>query len=700
MAADQHLRARTLEDSLARAETRCARIQDELSETRDLLLLSRLEAEEAVLEREEAEEKYNEVCAQLATLQAANKQRSLTDGEEERLVEALIAVKRLNEEVSGSWAARHGAAEASATAAVAWGVVWRESCEHELRELRERSADRESATKLVEVLTQKNAALQDTESKLRMRLQDIEEEAEVLRDLDELQADEVRWLSGQAAEATVAARRAREEVNRLAVAAAQLKHQGDALREWTTVMRVEHDAKVDRMRALEAKLEEEDKSRKVSDALHHQPSFRDDASGLLGFLASRVRRLQDPGELELLVEAAVADAQAYLELAKAARHDDVGTALSAFLARCGINAPRTVHLAAALTKASRAATVARPALDKAVAMTIDRQLPSVDDRLDDLNSQNADDDDFGLASEILNAAAGILDVAKRGGIPMVASIEALAELVRSATSTPCGPRARALAWLVACCERGDTFPMEIPTRCRGDDARLETSRVTRREAQSDAAVAAARALDEAIAAKAASDARRVEAYREFDAKREELEELQDRRRALDRSLDAALADAASIHALQQSALADVQRLEADTGNLRRALRAKPTYTRSHTNTPERVHRTRSPAPRSPRRQRNVQQPEDTNVPLLGAALHALFPPLPRQGRAPDATSGDPQLTESLLTQARTLKAALLIATKDSVHPSSLQAHTEQFLTLKQQAAPLILAASRRTWRGG
>lgn len=695
---DHQSRAKTLEDSLARAEKRCARIEDELSETRDLLLLSRLEAEEASLEREEAEEKYNDVSAQLASLQAARQQRSLTDGEEERLVEALIAVKRLNEEVSVSWAARHGAAEASGAAAVAWGVTWRESCEHELRELRERSADRESATRLVEVLTQKNAALQDTESKLRVRLQDIEQEAEVLRDLDELQADEVRWLSGQATEATAAAKRARDEVKRLAVAAAQLKHQGDALREWADLMRLEHDAKVDRLRALEARLDEEDKSRKVTNALHHQPSRQDDASDVLGFLASRARRVQDPDELELLVEAAVADVQAYLELAKAARRDDVGAALSAFLARCGIDAPRTVDLAAALNVASRAATVARPALDKPVAMTIDRQLPSADDRLDDLNTQN-DEDDFGLAARITVAATAILDVAERGDIPTVGSIEALAELVRSATSSPCGPRARGLAWLVACCERGDTFPMDIPNRCRGDDARLEARRLQRREVQRDTTVAAARALDEAIAAKAASDARRVASYREFDAKREELEMLQDRGRALDRSLDAALADAASIHALQQSALADVRRLEADTGNLRRALRTKPTYTKSHINTPERVHRTRSPAARSPRRQKNIQQPEDTNAPLLEAALHAIFPP-PRQKDTP--ATGDPQLTESLLAQARALKAALLIAVKDNVDHSSLQVHTEQFLSLKQQAAPLMQAASQRTavGRGG
>ncbi|KAJ8608749.1 hypothetical protein CTAYLR_007818, partial [Chrysophaeum taylorii] len=553
---------------LRAAEKRAERMEEELGAAREALELCRLDAEAAMLEREEAVE-----ALEVAEERAA---AALVTGDEEveSLRRALGDLAAASAREAAVWTARHAAAEACGAAAVAYGVAWREAREPELEELLERRRD--EAAEVVEHLAEKNAVLEETEAMLRARLDDLEVESQVLRDLDDAQASEIAALGSEIGAARHRADVAEAKALRLAAAAESLAADGDALRDAARRALADRDAEAARSR--------DDVRARPARAFVPSPPR---SGEVREFLAARARRIEAPAaDLAALVDAPVADAAACADVARAvsalelcesrealrasvARARD---ALGRYADRCGGRPP--ARLASELLAARAASEVVAASLgDRHVAaMGLRRALAALDAAAEPRLPPDGDDDGEDLL--LFEPTAALWRPVWAGGVVDAANALALADEIRAALIAPGGRDAEALATIAVACHRGDRRVLEMPARCRLDDAALATARSDRRDARDAATAARNVALDRSEAASAAGDARSRELDRLLQASLRRAATLDARRADLDAQLAASTRRATALAEARDSDATALRRLESETENLRRALDAK------------------------------------------------------------------------------------------------------------------------------
>lgn len=687
-------------------------MEDELSSARDALVLCRLEAEEAVLEREEAEEKYGEVVAALAEMVASRKKEdkgllaSDDAGEEqEQLREALVALKQAGEKESEEWSVRHLAAEVSGTAAIDWGVEWREAHESELFELRERSAD--LSFDYVERLAEKNAMLAEREESLKMRVEMLEEELELCGELDEAQSEELRWLSQEASESVREARLAREEASRIGEAAKRLGDDGDSLREWAASARIERDAALDR--AAQSDLRAEQEKAKGAFQFNLQEAL------LVNFVRAKAQRIECEDELDLLLDEPCLDALALLELSRCpsriarSLQDSTLTAektrqiLADAMDRFVASDSSTIALSESFLVAEAAARLALPNLETQVAMQLERQLSSIRD--DSVVIQQTKGDNVGSEDEALLVVRAAENLARAAEIvegntqeSAGAAADALADALRSALRHSEARNAEALARLTLVCERDLGKALGLPSEWRKDDVKLRERRNARRERQRIREFEQEVAVDSASAAAAASEALRVSALRDSETLAASMETNFNAR------IEESDAKISSLKTAKENVEVELERLNSEAEDLRRELKAAAAAKEeellksttfddltSPRRTPKKTQR------RSPRRYSTAAAAHSHNANpiddrLLNTALGALLPPLPSLPRAnASMLQGDEEGVQirRLLAQARDLKKDLLASTEENIasHAARL-VHLKRLVSQRRKASTI------------
>lgn len=657
------------------------KLQQDLEEARDAAELWRLDAEALELEKEELEEAL--ALARTPIVQ----QQPLFDDEE--VVQSLCGLVESAQSEAKVLSERFGAAEAAGSAAVAYLARW----QPELQELRLRRRDLESSARVVEALSEKNAALAETEDRLRLQLKDADAELAVLRELDDAQNDELAYLGRELAAAERRAESAESEAATMASIAQSLADDSDQLKNVAT-------AALDSEREALRQAEIARRDRRRAD-LRTSNAADDDADVEAALRAYVIAEVADGGD----PSAAAADANACAAVARAAKRlescgdnlttsiAEVTAALEGLARRMSLDvacAPPAASYLAAAAVAARAATALGDA-DPAV-MAVRRELAGLDEDYvfvawhDDAAPPAAFDD-------------AVLAVLHEGPD----ALARLADAVRAASRSPgC---AEQLARIALACRRGHAPNL---AEARGDRDRRAKRREDDERRDADKRVARRSAQDAAEAAAAAHAALAAEARRAVDLSTAQHADLAARYEALETRLAASTAKCNALDAAVADAMATAAQSRDDATTLGRALEAQeqanarlearlvPT---TPTKKGPRSPRGNPSSPRSPPLRLHLDTTDDTPLAeLADAALGALLPPLPplatqRSNLAPRAHDD----LHRLITDLRKLRSRILDTETQSA-PASVadlerrraarRRHAVDFRALKQRAVDI------------